>query len=406
MRKIVFCLVAYMMALMPMNLRAANTCFRGGPYLQELQPNGVTVVFENTQPTFAWVEVRQKGQTSYTQYYQSIKGQYQAYDYIQAPSTALPVQNFVVRVNNLTPNTAYEYRVVSQKIDLMKPYSMTFSTKYESDWYEFSTPDDAATAHRLLVLSDLHNRPETLEKFLTALECETADHVIYAGDMMDNIQVTKSNFATLKEEEPYTSFVNVSAQLFATKKDFCMLRGDHETKGDAADYFENYFPHQSGKLYNAYRWGDLEIVLLDGGEALPDDDPTGRTTILAAYNPYRQQEARWLEELIKTEEYQTAKYRIVVSHLPIPNTTEDETQAGAKFFADLMTPILNQANVDLLICGHLHPETYIFTERTENITFPTLVQGYNSALRMEIREGKITLKVINEDGNILLEKTL
>jgi UDP-2,3-diacylglucosamine pyrophosphatase LpxH len=184
------------------------------------------------------------------------------------------------------------------------------------------------------------------------------------------------------------------------------LRGDHETKGDAADYFERYFPQQSGKLYNAYRWGDLEIVLLDGGEALPDDDPTARTTILAAYNAYRREEASWLEQLTQTPEYQTAKYRIVVSHLPIPNATVDESQAGAKFFADLMLPILNNANVDLLVCGHLHPETYTFAETTENVSFPTLVQGYNSALRIDIADGKITLKVVDENGMVLLQKTL
>lgn len=405
MRKFYFFLFVSVMALLPSNL-LADTSFRGLPYLQELTHDGVTVVFENTVPSFAWVELRKKGQTSATKYYQDIEGQHQAYDYIQAPSVALPVQNFIIRINGLAAATEYEYRICSQKIDEMKPYSASFSTKYESEWYRFRTLDNKATVHSLLVLSDLHNRPATLEKFLTVLSPLTADHIIYAGDMMDNMQVGSSPSGALKAEEPYASFTNVSSQLFATQKDFCMLRGDHETKGDAADYFDRYFPHQSGKLYNAYRWGDLEVVLLDGGEALPDDDPTSRNTILAAYNAYRQEEARWLDELIQTPEYQSAKYRIVVSHLPIPNATEEETQAGARYFAELMTPIINRANVDLLVCGHLHPETYTFLEATENVLFPTLVQGYNSALRIDIAEGKITLNVIDENGTSLLQKTL
>lgn len=407
MKAIRYFLLVFLVVLLPMNLLAANnTCFRGGPYLQELSHDGVTIVFENTVPTFSWVEIKRKGSSSFSMHYQEVEGQHQAYDYIQPPSAALPVQNFAIRINGLTPGTMYQYRICAQKIDQMKPYSLTLSTQYESDWYEFSTPDNKATTHQLLVLSDMHNRPSTLQKFLTALDCQSADHIIYAGDMMDNMQMTTTSGSALKAEEPYASFINVSTQLFATQKDFCMLRGDHETKGDAADFFGKYFPHQSGKLYNAYRWGDLEIVLLDGGEALPDDDPTARTTMLAAYNPYRQEEARWLEQLTQTAEYKEAKYRIVISHLPIPNATEDEQQAGAKYFADLMLPILNKANVDLLVCGHLHPETYTFTEPTEGIQFPTLVQGYNSALRIEIEDGKISLKVVNEDGAVLLEKTL
>ena len=406
MKTIQYSLFVFLVTLLPVNLLAANTCFRGGPYLQELSHEGVTVVFENTIPTFSWVELRRKGSSSVTKYYQEVEGQHQVYDYALAPNVAFPVQNFVIRLSGLKSNTTYEYRVCAQKIDQMKPYSIKTSTQYESDWYDFCTLDDKATTHKLLVLSDMHNRPSTLQNFLAALDYQTADHIIYAGDIMDNMQTGSSTGGALKAEEPYASFINVSTQLFATKKDFCMLRGDHETKGDAADFFQNYFPHQSGKLYNAYRWGDLEIVFLDGGEAMPDDDPMTRTSMLAAYNPYRQEEARWLEQLTQTTEYKEAKYRIVVSHLPIPNPTEDEQQAGAKYFADLMLPVLNKANVDLLVCGHLHPNTYTFTERTDNITFPTLVQGYNSALRIEIAEGKITLKVVDENGTTLLQKTL
>lgn len=405
MRQIFSTLLAIIITLLPVNVTASTTCFRGGPYLQELSHDGVTIVFENKVPTFAWVELRKKGLTTVTKYYQEVEGQHQIYDHIQAPSVSLPVQNFVIRIGGLKSNTAYEYRVCSQKIDEMKPYSAKLSTQYESDWYEFTTLDDMATEHHLLVLSDLHNRPATLEKFLTALDYRTASHIIYAGDMMDNIQMGTTSGTAAPKEEPYTSFINTSVQLFATQQDFSMLRGDHETKGDAADWFETFFPHQSGRLYNAYRWGDLEVVMLDGGEALPDEDPTAYTSMLAAYNPYRQEEARWLEQLIQTPEYREARYRIVISHLPIPFTSEDAGQAGAKYFSDLMLPILNRADVNLVVCGHLHPETYLFQKPVEGPTFPTLVQGYNAALRMDIKDGEITLRVIDENGTLLLEET-
>ena len=399
-------MILLLFLLIPVFLSAATTCFRGGPYLQELSHDGVTIVFENSVPTFAWVELRKKGQSAVTKYYQEVEGQHQIYDYLQAPSVSLPVQNFRIRISSLENKTTYEYRVCSQKIEQMKPYSAKLSTQYESDWYEFTTLDSKATEHHLLVVSDMLGRTEMLKKFLDALDYQTADHIIYAGDMMENMQVGKTSSTASKCEEPYTSFINSSVELFATRQDFNMLRGDHETKGDAADYFSTYFPHQSGKNYNAYRWGDLEVVMLDGGEALPDDDPTAYTTILAAYNAYRQEEARWLEQLIQTPEYKTARYRIVVSHLPIPFTSEETTEGGTKYFADLMTPILNKADVNLLVCGHLQPKTYTLLEPTADANFPTLVQGYNSALRLDIKDGKITLRVVDADGNILDTKEL
>ena len=71
-----------------------------------------------------------------------------------------------------------------------------------------------------------------------------------------------------------------------------------------------------------------------------------------------------------------------------------------------MLPILNQGNVDLLVCGHLHPDRYIYMEPTADVPFPTLVQGYNSALRIEIADGHIAVKVVGTDGTVFLEKTL
>ncbi len=374
-----------------------------GPYLQELTTDGVTVVYEHGIPSVSWIEVREKGSSEITEYYQTVNGRVKAYSQIlNSKNSAVPVQNFAVRAEGLKPATTYEYRIKAHKVLSENSNGVSagtsFSGVYTGSWYQFTTQDPHQSEHHLFITSDMHNRPDTLEALLKYLDYQTCDRIIYNGDMI--------NYMQHGSQEPYKGFINTSVNLFAKNKPFEYLRGNHETRGDMSRHIMEYFPRKSGNIYNAYRWGDLEVVLLDGGEALPDDNPTARNTFLAAYNAYRREEAQWLEQLIQTEEYQTAKYRIVVSHLPIPNATTDESQAGAKFFADLMTPILNRANVDLLVCGHLHPDTYTFLDATEEATFPTLVQGYNSALRMEVAEGKITLKVVDENGTVLLEKTL
>lgn len=378
----------------------ADTCFRAGPYLQELGTDGVTVVFENNVPTFAWVEIRQKGSLVVTKYYQEVKGQHQIYNKLSSPQVALPLQNFVVRINGLKGNTEYEYRICSQQILEQQSYSMKIGEQYESGWYTFRTKDPNATEHHIAVISDVHNRPSTFAGFLLATDCKTADHIVLAGDMMDNMQMGTAPSTALKQEEPYTSFINTCVQNFATGKDFCMLRGDHETKGDIADYFDVYFPTQSGRLYNAYRYGDLELVFLDGGDAAADANLTSRNHTLGMYGPYREEEARWFEKLIQTEEFKTAKYRIVISHLPVPYGNENENgneNAGTRHFSQLMLPLLNQANIDLMVCGHLHPETYTMIPKgAQGNDFPCLIQGYNSALRIDIEGGEVKTKVVGE----------
>ena len=50
----------------------AQTWLTTGPYLQELTPDGVTVVFEHGIPSVSWIEVREKGKTEITNYFQIV----------------------------------------------------------------------------------------------------------------------------------------------------------------------------------------------------------------------------------------------------------------------------------------------------------------------------------------------
>ncbi len=370
----------------------AQEWLKAGPYLQELSSDGVTVVLENSIKAFSWVEVKPKASTGAgVKYYEDRDGQHQIYSEVQAPKPAVPLQNFVIRLDGLKPDTEYDYRVCTQVVNWMKPYSASVGEVYEGEWHTFRTLDPQATEHHLVVVSDLHRRPEVLEQMLNALDYQSADYIIYAGDMMDNMQIMPNT--ALAPEEPYTSFVNKSVELFASSRDFCMLRGEHETRGDISRFFRNYFPHQSGRLYNAYRWGDLMVVMLDGGESQADGDPMARITNLGQFDQYREQEARWLASVIQTPEYQSARYRIVFSHFPVTGETLDEANAGAAHFARLMLPVLNQGKVDLLVAGHRHPEGYTMIEKgSQGNEFPVLVQGYNFGARIDIVNGEITVK--------------
>ena len=384
-------MVAFALSLLG-GTACAQDWLKAGPYLQELSSDGVTVVFENNIKSFSWVELKAKGSNSAgVKYYEDRDGQHQIYSEVQAPKVAVPLQNFVVRLDGLKPNTEYDYRVCTQLVNWMKPYSASVGEVYEGDWHTFRTLDPNATEHHLVVVSDLHRQPDVLEQMLSALDYQTAGHIVYAGDMMNNMQITAN--AVLAPEEPYASFVNKSVELFASTQDFSMLRGECETRGDISWFFRDYFPHQSGRLYNAYRWGDLMVVMLDGGEAKADGDPMARITNLGMFDQYREQEARWLAGVVASKDWLTARYRIVFSHFPVTNETLDEEDAGAAHFARLMLPILNQAKVDLLVAGHRHPDSYtMIAKGRKGNEFPVLVQGCNFGARIDIVDGNIMVK--------------
>ncbi len=148
----------------------AQEWLKAGPYLQELSEDGVTIVFENTIKPFSWVELRRIGSTSVTKYYDDRDGQHQIYSEVIAPQQAAPLQNFTIRVDGLQPATQYEYRVCTQLVNWVQPYSASVGDVYEGDWYTFTTLDPNATEHHLVVVSDMHCRPDVLEQTLVALD--------------------------------------------------------------------------------------------------------------------------------------------------------------------------------------------------------------------------------------------
>ena len=122
-----------------------------------------------------------------TKYYDDRDGQHQIYSEVIAPQQAAPLQNFTIRVDGLQPATQYEYRVCTQLVNWVQPYSASVGDVYEGDWYTFTTLDPNATEHHLVVVSDMHCRPDVLEQTLVALDYQSANHIIYAGAMMNNM---------------------------------------------------------------------------------------------------------------------------------------------------------------------------------------------------------------------------
>ena len=214
-----------------------------GPYLQELTTDGVTVVFEHGIPSVSWIEVREKGSTEVTPYYQTVNGRIKAYSQILSKkNSAVPVQNFAIRAEGLKPATTYEYRIKAHKVLSENSNGVSagtaFSTTYTGSWTQFTTQDPHQTEHHIFITSDMHNRPDTLQALLKYLDYQTCDRIIYNGDMI--------NYMQNNSQEPYTGFINTSVNLFAQNKPFELVRGNHETRGNLSRHFMEYYPHEVG----------------------------------------------------------------------------------------------------------------------------------------------------------------
>lgn len=381
-------LIILLLGLASSGVSAQNTfSIDHGPYLQEVTPQGVTFVFNTSAPSFSNIELRKEGSGTSTYYHHSEHGLKQA-----------NATFFSVRAADLQPNTTYQYRIHAKEMKSFQPYKVVFGDSITSKWYTFHTVNPQQKGGSIFITSDMHSQPELLKKLLELCDYKTCTSFFYAGDMMSYMQHGG--------EHPFTSFIDASVDLFASSIPFELVRGNHETRGDLAREFPSFFPKTNGKLYGSYLLGDVMIVMLDTGEDKAETHPVYAN--LTDYTAYRTEQAEWLKSLINTKAYKKAKYRIVISHFPMMMAAEVKQENmwhGWQDAIDKLSPVLNKANVDLLVAGHTHRFFYHEPGTADN-AYPMLEQGNTCATRLDIANGRIRVKVIDKEGKPLLEKEL
>lgn len=207
--------------------------------------------------------------------------------------------------------------------------------------------------------------------------------MILNGDMVNSMDSVSQSF---------NGFLNTSSRLFATSIPFYMARGNHETRGTQSQRFMELFPSSTGLPYFAMRKGDVCFIVLDPGEDKPDSDIEYNG--LSAFDQYRTDQALWLEEAVKSDMFMSAPVRIVVIHIP---PTDSRPWHGSIELSEKFLPILNRAGIDLMLCGHLH-KYYFFDKGTNGVDFPILINSNRDILDVNVDNGTIDLKVIDEQG--------
>ena len=383
MKKIVFCFLGLLAVLYTAS--AQSYTFNHGPYLQELSEHAVTFVFTTSDKGFSWVEVKPDGGEA-ERHYTVRNGLRDAYNTFN-----------VIRVENLRPDTRYQYRLCSKQIADFQPYKVTFGDSIVSPWRRFSPPDPKATACSFIALSDMHQQPDKLGRLLNQAGVGSADMIFYVGDMMNYYD---------NEETPFRSFIDKSVELFASEKPFVLVRGNHETRGNMAREYARYVPKSSGKYYGAYRVGDIMFVVLDCGEDKPDDFWVYAG--LTDFDGYRTEQAAWFGELIRSKAYKSAKWRIVMNHFPPLSHMEGDNpeRHGIQDITDKFLPLYNQAKIDLMISGHTHAYEFMSPDKYDRLTFPVIVNSTESVARIDIDGRTLKAKVTDTGGNTLKEFTI
>lgn len=375
MKKLLFVLagVAFAWTAVAQELRITH-----GPYLCDMTHDGVTVVWTTSKPALSWVEASPADSLNapalrQARYYQTVAGRKLACRTLHA-----------VRVRGLQPGTDYRYRIFSQEVQSWPDVNnVTYGKTLDADAsrrraYEFRTFPQAGSGCSFIVLNDIHGKADYMTRLCKSVDFSKLGFVAFNGDMSSSVE---------SGEQLFKAYLDASVSLFATGTPILFTRGNHETRGVFADSLGDYFPGQDGRFYGIYRYGDVCILLLDCGEDKTDDH--AEYNGLADYDAYRIEECEWLKKAVRSDEFLSASARIVLLHIP----PMAEAWHGSVHLNELFVPVLNEAGIDLMLCGHDH--AYSFRPAGEQGTrFPIVINDNKSYVRCDVADSLIRVQVV------------
>jgi len=289
-----------------------------------------------------------------------------------------------ITVSGLEPGKAHRYRVVSKEIAQFQPYEILYGSTVVSDIYIFQTMDPGAESFSFCVLNDIHEDSKRLNTLLQQVTWEDIDLVFLNGDTLSHLE---------EENQIFSGFLDTCVERFAKEIPFVFIRGNHETRGMFARNLIHYVATPDNKYYFSFNHGPVHFIVLDTGEDKPDTHPVYAG--LADFDAYRDQQAEWLKEDIKSEGFKKAVFRIVLCHIP-PFGGND--WHGEQYIRKAWGPLFNEAKLDLLVCAHTHRFNKL--DPGENHIYPILIGATDTIIKFTVNKDNLELWVTDAEGHI------
>jgi len=367
-------------------LQAENTepefIFTCQPYLQQLSDTEVTIVWGTNKNAVSWVEVAPDDSRNF---YATERPKFFDTNFGRKKIGTL----HKIRITGLSPATTYRYRIYSKEVTRKAHRDVRYgriiaNNIHKGKPYMFSTLNPDKQNIHFAVVNDIHEDVKRYENLFHAVDSASLDFMLLNGDMVNKMDSV---------EQMYRGFINTSSQLFAKSLPFYMVRGNHETRGNCSEEYINLFPSPTQQPYYSFTYGPIYFIVLDGGEDKPDSDIEYND--LADFDKYRTEQVEWLKQTVNSEEYKKAAIHIVLIHVPpLGKTWHGILEVQSKFI-----PVLNEADIHLMLCGHIHRHEYYATG--ESICkFPLLINSNRHILDIRSDSKKININMINERGTV------
>ncbi len=348
-----------------------------GPILQEVDQNTLAVLWttnvESTGEVRYGVDPAQlttvceeedgllQANTRYHKVLLDIKGKDEIYYFVQSR-----------KINQLYQNYAsYGNTTASQLTDYKKQLQKDRVTFY--------------------VLNDVHGNQDIYKNFLSR---NAYDFVVSNGDAVEVAEDFEA--VTKKFLSPFGKYTVHSKRLY-------FVRGNHETRGAEARNLKKYLALPNDRYYYTFQTGPVYAIVLDSGEDKRDNHE--EYSGLVDFKTFKEEETKWLEQVLASEEYKAAAYHIAFIHMPLNSYLEQTEEDYLKTDEAKWRAMLSKAGIDVAFSGHTH-EPLLLQPKNYDASFPTVIGGGAAwggkdylAIRVEVSPQQMIISYEDWNGN-------
>lgn len=263
-----------------------------------------------------------------------------------------------VRLDSLQPGTEYIYRLVGRKVTEQSDTIDTENLPREfSNYFSFRTMDSRSDSCRFALICDMHADKEMACLLGADIRNRDFDFIVLGGDMVSR--------ETCPDDFLASAITPLSEAAEWMPIFFTM--GEQEREGCCPLCLGELFPSGSGAFWQSLRHGPVALLILDS----------------EADEEQLQTQATWLKEAVRDSLFASAPFKVAVMHRPA--------------LEGPLTPILAEAGLDLMICGHKHKSKEYASGECGN-PFPVIVNSCEERLDFRAGAGKIAISFNNAAG--------
>ncbi len=268
-----------------------STVFVKGPYLQNVKPNSITIMWESAKPEIGKIEYGIGG-----------VGEFEA---VEPRLTKIHEITLV----GLQPGTVYQYRAISGEA--------------ASGIYTFKTGGKKGSPFSFVAYGDNKNGPFNFLRIVELIRSKRPDFVIHNGDFVDRGKVKK---------QWQKLFFEPARKLIREIPLFPVI-GNHE---DHAQNYFDYFSVPNNELWYSFNYGNAHFIVLD-----TESDSLKKGAA----------EYRWLIEDLRRKQ---ATWTFVATHHPLFTAGGNYYANDRIYLKNLLHPIFEKYGVDMVLSGHDH----------------------------------------------------